>query len=31
MLRGDFRFGSKAEVAAVSSDVRFTPETGHRI
>jgi hypothetical protein len=25
----DFRFGSKADVEAVSADVRFTPESGH--
>jgi len=26
----DVSFGSKAEVAAISSDVRFTLESGHR-
>jgi hypothetical protein len=27
--RGDFRFGSKAHIAPVKCDVRFTPESGH--
>jgi hypothetical protein len=25
----DVRFGSKADIEAVQSDVRFTPESGH--
>jgi hypothetical protein len=25
----DFRFGSKADIALVKSDVRFTTESGH--
>jgi len=25
----DVRFGSKADIAAHSSDVRFTPKSGH--
>ena len=27
----DVRFGSKADIRAPSSDVRFTPESGHRL
>jgi hypothetical protein len=27
---GQFRFGSKADMAARLRNVRFTPETGHR-
>jgi hypothetical protein len=29
-VRCDVRFGSKADMAAHSSDVRFTPKSGHR-
>jgi hypothetical protein len=31
-MRGkhDVRFGSKADVALLNFDVRFTPESGHR-
>ena len=27
----DFRFGSKADIEATPSDVRFTPKSGHRL
>ena len=29
MIRPDVRFGSKADIAVVPQDVRFTPESGH--
>ena len=29
--RVDVRFGSEADIATLSADVRFTPESGHQL
>jgi hypothetical protein len=29
-LTADVRFGSKADIASIKRDVRFTPKSGHR-